>query len=94
MFEFRTSVTKGPGGGVTAWLWDKARKFKRSFEGSGEIAGTLKMRELGPRIPVRGFYGPDLAKEAVKDQSAAAFFATASSAVPAAVAKHIAKALK
>ncbi len=93
MFEFKTQVTKGAGGGVTAYLWNKAHKFKRSFEGSGSIAGMLKMRTEGPRTPLRSFDGPNMAKEAIKDDAAKAFYETAETAVPAAVAKHLAKAL-
>ena len=78
---------------MTAYLWNKAHKFKHSFEGSGSIAGQLKMRTTGPRTPLRSFDGPNLAKEAVKDKSRETFFETAETAVPAAVLKHIAKAL-
>ncbi len=60
---------------------------------SGSIAGMLKMRTEGPRTPLRSFDGPNMAKEAVKDDSAKAFYETAETAVPAAVAKHLAKAL-
>lgn len=91
--EFRTSVTTGPSGGVTVWMWGKAHKFKRSFQGSGKIAGQLKMRMIGPRLPLRSFDGPNMAKEAVKDKSAETFFATAETEVPAAVLKHLAKSL-
>ena len=91
MVEFRTVVTEGPSGGVTAYLWNEAHKFKRSFEGSGKIAGRLEMRVEKERHPVRAFDGPNMAKEAVKDKSAEAFFSTAEAAVPAAVAKHLAK---
>jgi hypothetical protein len=93
VFEFKSAVTKGPGGGVTVWMWNAAHKFKRSFEGSGKIAGQLKMRTLGPRLPTRSFDGPNMAKEAVKDKSAEAFFATAETEVPAAVVKQMAKSL-
>ena len=93
MFEFRTQVSKGPGGGVTAYLWNKAHKFKRSFEGSGKLAGQLKMRTTGPREPLRSFDGPNMAEEAAKDKSAEAFFATAETAVPAPVLKHLTKGL-
>ena len=93
MFEFKTQVTRGPGGAVTAWLWNQPHKFKRSFEGSGTIAGQLKMRLEDPRLPLRSFDGPNMAKEAVKDESEKAFFATAETAVPEAVLKHLAKAL-
>jgi hypothetical protein len=92
-FEFKTEVTKGPGGGVTVWMWGVPHKFKRSFEGTGKIAGQLKMRKIGPHLPLRGFDGPNMAKEAVKGKSAEAFFAAAEAEVPAAVLKHLAKSL-
>jgi hypothetical protein len=50
------------------------------------------MRTEGPRKPLRAFDGPNMAKEAVKDESAKAFYATAET-IPVAVAKHLAKAL-
>lgn len=93
MFEFRTVVQKGAGGGVTAFLWGKAHRFKRSFEGGGSIAGQLKMRTTGPRTPLRSFDGPNLAREAVKDQSAEAFHVGAETFVAPAILKHIAKAI-
>jgi len=92
-FEFKSAVKRGPGGGVTIWLWNIAHRFKRSFEGSGRISGQLKMRTENPRLPLRSFDGPNMAKEAVKDESAKAFYETAETAVPAAVMKHLAKAL-
>jgi hypothetical protein len=95
-YEFKTQVQKGPGGGVTVWMWNVAHKFKRSFEGSGTIAGQLLMRKLGGpkhRLPTRSFDGPNLAKEAVKGDSERAFYETAEAAVPDAVAKHIRKML-
>ena len=96
MFEFKTVVQKGPGGGVTAWLWGEPHRFKRSFEGSGTIAGQLLMRKLGgpkDRLPTRSFDGPNLAKEAVKGEAAETFFRTANTEVAPAVLKNIAKML-
>ena len=93
MFEFKTQVSKGPGGGVTAFLWNKAHKFKRSFEGTGKLGGQLKMRTTGPRKPLRSFDGPNMAKEAVKDKSAEAFHVGAETNVMPAILKHISKAL-
>jgi hypothetical protein len=89
--DFKTQITKGPSGGVTVWLWNIAHKFKRSFEGTGKIAGKLRMRTEGPHLPMRGFDGPNMAKEAVKDKSREAFFATADAEVGKAVSKHMAK---
>jgi hypothetical protein len=42
----------------------------------------------------RGFDGPNLAKEAVKDQTAKAFFETTVTVVPPIVEKHMQRALK
>lgn len=92
-FEFKTQVQRGPSGGVTVFFWGVAHRFKRSFQGSGRIAGELLMRTGKKRFPVRSFDGPNLAKEAVKGEAERAFFATAETAVPDAVAKHIAKML-
>jgi hypothetical protein len=93
--EFSTRGTRGPGGGVTSNPWAVQHKFKRSFVGSGKIAGRLLARLPGPGrktiyVPggmygvrpikvgnLRSLYGPSVAKEIVKDQSASAFFAGA-----------------
>lgn len=90
--EFRTRVTTGPGGGVTVWMWGVAHKFKRSFQ--QKLKGGLRMRLDASRLPVRGFDGPNLAKEAVKDQTAEAFFRTADAVVAPIVEKHLARVLK
>ncbi|HXT06984.1 MAG TPA: hypothetical protein VN715_08630 [Roseiarcus sp.] len=95
-FEFKAEVKKGAGGGVTVWFWGEAHKFKRSFEGSGKIAGQLLMRKLGgpkDRLPTRSFDGPNLAKEAVKAEAAETFFRAAETEVAPAVLKQIAKEL-
>ncbi len=90
--EFKTRVTRGPGGGVTAIMWGNAHKFARSFEQAqrgGLRAGLdpeeaqLRLSRMSidqakwaadirrGRLPIRSFDGPNLAKEAVKDQAAA-----------------------
>ena len=90
--EFRTRVTTGPGGGVTIWLWNRAHKFKRSFQ--QKLKGGLRMRLDAARLPVRGFDGPNRAEEAVKDQTAEAFFRTTAAVVAPIVEKHLMRALK
>jgi len=90
--EFRTRVTMGKGGGVTIWMWGVAHKFKRSFQ--QKLKGGLRMRLDAARLPIRGFDGPNLAKEAVKDQTAKAFFETTVAVVPPIVEKHMQRALK
>ena len=90
--EFRTRVTTGAGGGVTIWMWGVAHKFKRSFQ--QKLKGGLRMRLDAARLPVRGFDGPNLAKEAVKDKAAEAFFRTTDSVLAPIVEKHLMRALK
>jgi hypothetical protein len=90
--EFRTRVTTGNGGGVTIWMWGVAHKFKRSFQ--QKLKGGLRMRLDAARLPVRGFDGPNLAKEAVKDQTAEAFFCTTAAVVVATVEKQLMRALQ
>ena len=91
--EFRTSVQAGPGGGVTIWLWGVPHRIKRSFRGTGKIAGQLKMRRLGPRLPTRSFDGPDLAKEAVKGHVAETFLTQSALLVPPIIDKRLQRAL-
>jgi hypothetical protein len=90
--EFRTRVTMGKGGGVTIWMWGVAHKFKRSFQ--QKLKGGLRMRLDSARLPIRGFDGPNLAKEAVKDRAAKAFFDTTAAVVAPIVEKHMQRALK
>jgi hypothetical protein len=90
--EFRTRVTTGPGGGVTIWMWGVAHKFKRSFQ--QKYRRGLRARLGAERDKIRGFDGPNLAKEAVKDQTAEAFFRTADAVVAPIVEKNLMRALK
>jgi hypothetical protein len=102
--EFRSRVTMGKGGGVTIWMWSIAHKFKRSFQQLER--GGLRMRldalrkppgkrgGVTARLPIRGFDGPNLAKEAVKNQTAKAFFDTTAAVVAPIVEKNLMRALK
>jgi hypothetical protein len=93
--EFVTRVKKGPGGGVTVRMWGVDHTFPRSFQIAG-MTGTdgLRMRLGGPRIPIRGFKGPNLAKEAVKGDVAATFLREADSLVMPMIEKQIARVIK
>jgi hypothetical protein len=90
--EFKTRVATGPGGGVTAVMWGNAHRFARSFAQAQR--GGLRARLGGSRFPIRSFDGPNLAKEAVKDQAAEAFFATTAMVVPPIVEKHLMRLLR
>jgi len=90
--EFRTRVTTGPGGGVTIFMWGVAHKFKRSFQQKFKLG--LRARLGAARDKIRGFDGPNLAKEAVKDETAKAFFETTAAVVAPIVEKHMQRALK
>ena len=87
--EFRTKVTRGLGGGVSILMWNVWHKFKRSFQGTGQIFGALKMRMIGPRLPLRSFHGPNLAQEAAKDLTVAVFTFAAAAEVPAMIEKRL-----
>jgi hypothetical protein len=87
--EFRVRVATGKGGGVTVWLWNAAHKFKRSFQ--QKLKGGLRMRLDAARLPVRGFDGPNLAKEAVKGDVATTFMVSAAAIVPETIAKRLAR---
>ena len=89
--EFKWNVTKGPGGGVTIWMWGREHKFPRSFQ----LSGTgLRMRLGKERFPIRSFDGPNLAKEAVKDEAADAFYSGVAEFVGPMIEKHLMKMLK
>lgn len=93
--EFVTRVKKGPGGGVTIRMWGVDHRFKRSFQIAG-ASGTagLRMRRGGPRIPIRGFDGPNLAKEAVKGEVAQTFLREAGVLVMPIIEKQLAKMIR
>jgi hypothetical protein len=93
--EFVTRVKKGPGGGVTVRMWGVDHRFPRSFQIAGMSgAAGLRMRLGGPRIPIRGFKGPNLAKEAVKGDVAQTFTREAETLVMPIVEKQIARVIR
>ena len=87
--EYRTRISLGMGGGITIWLWNTAHKFKRSFQ--QKIKGGLRMRLDAARLPLRGFDGPNLAKEAVKDDVAHTFTVGAAAIVPTVIMKRLSR---
>lgn len=76
---------------VTARPWGVAHTFKRSFQTSGQ--GLLRARLGSERMPIRALYGPSVAKEIVKDETAAGFKATAAPLVERAVVKRLGRLL-
>jgi hypothetical protein len=90
--EFRVRVKRGAGGGVTVWMWGVAHSFPRSFQQAYKEG--LRMRLGGARLPIRGFDGPNLAKEAVKDKVAETFMREAESQVLPMIEKRIARVIK
>ena len=67
--------------GVTARVWGKAKQFPGGFMGPkpGAIAAKLKghafHRTSKKRHPIKKMFGPGIAKELIKDQSKAEFYA-------------------
>ncbi len=59
------------GKGVSAAPWNKRRIFAHSF--IVPRFGRAYIRTSKNRLPIRGLYGPNLARELVKDSSAAAW---------------------
>jgi hypothetical protein len=72
-------------------MWGKPHKFQRSFKSS--VLGMLRARLGGARMPIRGFDGPNLAKEAVKDEVAQTFLNLADLLVAPAIDKRLARLL-
>ena len=74
-------------GPVVASPWGVVHTFKRSF------ANRLgyRARTTSKRFPIRRLYGPSVAKEIVKDQSAEAFEAGVRADVLAAIEKRLAR---
>ena len=61
------------GKGVSAAPWNKRRIFAHSF--IVPRFGRAFLRRSMQRLPIRGVYGPNIARELVKDSSAAAWHA-------------------
>ena len=59
------------GKGVSAAPWNKRRIFAHSF--IVPKFNRAYVRTSKSRLPIRGLYGPNLARELVKDSSAAAW---------------------
>jgi hypothetical protein len=73
-------------------MWGQWHKFKRSFQ--QKYLGGLRARLGAARDKIRGFDGPNLAKEAVKDQAAEGFLRTTAAVVAPIVEKHLGRALR
>jgi hypothetical protein len=91
--EFKYSVKKGPGGGVTVWVWNVPHKFQRSFALFGKAAEGLRARTGETRFPIRSFDGPNLAKEAVEGETAETFEKGAATLVMPMIEKRIGRIL-
>lgn len=76
---------------VSADPWGVGHTFARSFKTRGR--GLLLAREGGDRLPVRKLYGPSIAKEIVKDETAADFEGSAGPRVEGAVFKRLGRLL-
>jgi hypothetical protein len=70
--------------GVSAAPWGKRRVFKHTFM----LKGLVFKRERISRLPIKGVYGPNIAREIIKNETAAAFRA-GSSAIADAVAHEV-----
>lgn len=87
--EFPVSAsTRGP---VTARPWGVVHAFARSFRTSTK--GLLRARRGTARFPIRALYGPSIAKEIVRDQTAAHFETRAGPRVQQAVVKRLGRLL-
>jgi hypothetical protein len=74
--------------GVSATPWANRRIFKHTFLAGGRVY----VRETAKRKPISMLFGPNIAREVVKDESAAAF-KLGSSRIADAVAHEIARRL-
>ena len=84
-------VSAGTHSPVVARPWGVAHKFERSFRTSRK--GLLRARRGASRFPIRALYGPSVAKEIVKDETAAEFTANAGPKVERAVIKRLGRLL-
>lgn len=77
--------------GVSAAPWGKRHVFKSTFI-VARFSGKVFKRTSSKRFPIKQVYGPNIARELVKDESAAAFKA-GSSLIADRVAHEIARVL-
>lgn len=84
-------VSAAPHAPVNARPWGVAHKFARSFMTSAK--GLLRARLGAARMPIRALFGPSVAKEIVKDETAAHFEAQAAPRVERAVMKRLGRLL-
>lgn len=69
--------------GVRAHVWGKSKMYKGGFMGprpgviAPKLAGHAFVRAGKSRLPISKMFGPSIAKEIVKDESAQAFYASA-----------------
>lgn len=84
-------VRSGIGAPVTARPWNVSHTFERSFQTSRK--GMLRARRGASRFPIRALYGPSVAKEIVKDDTAEEFSAHAGQRVERAVIKRLGRML-
>lgn len=89
--EFRTRLTAR---GVVSNPWGVRHLFKRSFWKDGKGKTGFRARLTDKKFPIRALFGPSLPKELGQGRALAAFVTTSSSAVPAAVLKRLARALR
>jgi hypothetical protein len=88
--EFKVRVRRGPGGGVAINMWGVEHLFKRSFQVAGDTGfAGLRARLSADRLPLRGFRGPNMAKEAEKGEALQAFYTVSAGEAPAAVLKAL-----
>ena len=77
--------------GVSAAPWGRRQVFKSTFMIAGYGGRTYK-RTSGNRFPIKAVYGPNIARELVKNETAAAF-RNASGGIADRVAHEIARVL-
>lgn len=76
--EVRWRKTRG---GVTAYMWGEKYDFPSAFQ-IARWGGNFYKRKTSARFPIKALYGPNINKQLVKDESAAAFHRAIAELVP------------
>jgi len=84
---------KNTGKAIDAKTWGVDHVFKRSFGIVGRGVEGFRARTTSKRFPMRKLYGPSLPKELTQGEVVKVFYASAQTAVPPAVLKHLLKAM-
>lgn len=91
--DFKASLKRGAGGGVSASPWGIGRQFARSFSLGGSDPSKFRIRTTNARFPIRKPHGPNIAKEMLTGNVPTVFILSVSAQIGPVMFKRIQRAL-